>query len=169
MLFISEKGEEMSKLFEESTIKGMELRNRFVRSATDEAMAGPKGEITDPLIKLYSNLAKGGIGLIISGHFYVHPSGQATSKQKGIYSDELIPGLRRLVDAVHENGAKIGVGLGHCEGGLIGLVGILIGCGTGHYLNIGPFGFDAFDKRFDPQIMIVLSGVLKGRHFTLAA
>jgi hypothetical protein len=32
-------------------IKGMELRNRFVRSATDEAMAGPKGEITDPLIK----------------------------------------------------------------------------------------------------------------------
>jgi hypothetical protein len=48
---IHEKGEDVSRLFEESMIKGMELRNRFVRSATDEAMAGPKGEITDPLIK----------------------------------------------------------------------------------------------------------------------
>jgi len=103
----------MSRLFEESTIKGMKLRNRFVRSATDEAMAGPKGEITDPLIKLYSNLAKGGLGLIISGHFYVHPSGKASGKQKGIYSDELVPGIRKLVDAVHEHGAKIAFQLSH--------------------------------------------------------
>jgi 2,4-dienoyl-CoA reductase-like NADH-dependent reductase (Old Yellow Enzyme family) len=94
-------------------IKGMELRNRFVRSATDETMAGPKGEITDPLIKLYSNLAKGGVGLIISGHFYVHPSGKVSGKQKGIYSDELVPGIRKLVDAVHEHGAKIAFQLSH--------------------------------------------------------
>jgi 2,4-dienoyl-CoA reductase-like NADH-dependent reductase (Old Yellow Enzyme family) len=103
----------MSRLFEESMIKGMELRNRLVRSATDESMAGPKGEITDPLIKLYSNLAKGGAGLIISGHFCVHPSGSASGTQKGIYSDDLVPGIRRLVDAVHEHGAKIAFQLSH--------------------------------------------------------
>jgi 2,4-dienoyl-CoA reductase-like NADH-dependent reductase (Old Yellow Enzyme family) len=107
------RGKDMSRLFEKSTIKGMELRNRFVRSATDEAMAGPNGVITDQLIKLYSNLAKGGIGLIISGHFYVHTSGQISGKQKGIHTDELIPGLRRLVDAVHEHGAKIAFQLSH--------------------------------------------------------
>ena len=65
--------------------------------------------------------------------------------------------------------AKIGMGLGHGEGGLIGLVGILVGRGAGHNLDIGVFGFDAFDERFDPQIVIVLAGILKGCHFALAA
>ncbi len=47
--------------------KGMELKNRLVRSATHEAMADDDGFPTDQLFKLYERLAKGGVGLITTG------------------------------------------------------------------------------------------------------
>jgi 2,4-dienoyl-CoA reductase-like NADH-dependent reductase (Old Yellow Enzyme family) len=61
----------MSVLFEKTNIKGMELRNRLVRSATHEAMADDEGFPTDRIFKLYERLAKGGVGLIITGYTYV--------------------------------------------------------------------------------------------------
>ena len=51
----------MSVLFEKTEIKGMELNNRLVRSATHEAMADEEGFPTDRLYKLYERLAKGGL------------------------------------------------------------------------------------------------------------
>jgi len=51
-------------------IGGLELRNRFLRSATFECMAKENGEVSDDILSLYRNLAKGKIGLIITGHFY---------------------------------------------------------------------------------------------------
>ena len=68
----------MSKLFESTTINGMELPNRFVRSATWEGMAADDGTCTPELIDLMTALAKGGVGLIISSHAYVSPAGQAS-------------------------------------------------------------------------------------------
>ena len=55
----------------------MEVKNRFVRSATIENMANDTGEVTDNLVKLCSTLAKGEVGLIIPGYMYVHPLGKA--------------------------------------------------------------------------------------------
>ena len=48
----------MTKLFEHSTINGMELANRFVRSATWEGMAADDGGCTPKLIDLMTDLAK---------------------------------------------------------------------------------------------------------------
>ena len=53
-------------LFEPSEINGMELQNRFVRSATWEGLATDDGSCTPPLIDMMKALAKGGVGLIIS-------------------------------------------------------------------------------------------------------
>ena len=103
----------MSKLFEPGEINGMILSNRFVRSATWEGMATDDGACTPNLIDLMANLAKGGVGLIISSHAYVQKEGQATPWQLGIYKDELIPGLKDMTDAVHENGGKIVMQLSH--------------------------------------------------------
>jgi 2,4-dienoyl-CoA reductase-like NADH-dependent reductase (Old Yellow Enzyme family) len=61
----------MSKLFEESTINGMTLRNRFVRAATWEGLATTAGEATPKLIGMMASLAQGGVGLIISSHSYL--------------------------------------------------------------------------------------------------
>ena len=94
----------MSKLFEATKLNGMTLKNRFVRSATAEGMATEEGEATPRLINLMAELAEGGVGLIITGHAYVTKRGQASPAQLGIYDDKLIPGLRAMVDAVHERG-----------------------------------------------------------------
>jgi len=103
----------MNKLFETSEINGMQLANRFVRSATWEGMAADDGACTPNLIDLMAGLAKGGVGLIISGHTYVSPEGQASPWQLGVYKDELVPGLTEMATAVHDNGGKIVMQLAH--------------------------------------------------------
>jgi 2,4-dienoyl-CoA reductase-like NADH-dependent reductase (Old Yellow Enzyme family) len=103
----------MSTLFEISTINGMQLTNRFVRSATWEGMAAEDGAVTPKLIDTMTALAAGGVGLIISSHVYVSPEGQASPWQIGIYKDELIPGLKQMTSAVHAHGGKIVMQLAH--------------------------------------------------------
>jgi 2,4-dienoyl-CoA reductase-like NADH-dependent reductase (Old Yellow Enzyme family) len=103
----------MSKLFETTEIKGMKLRNRFVRSATWEGMASPEGAVTPKLIDTMAALARGGVGLIISSHAYVRKEGQASPWQIGVYKDELIDGLREMTAAVHEAGGKMVLQLAH--------------------------------------------------------
>ncbi len=89
------------------------LKNRLVRAATSEAMAGEGGAVTDSLIGLYRDLAKGGAGLIITGHMFVEPRGQYTPRQTGIHRDNLVARLRALTDAVHEHGGVIFAELAH--------------------------------------------------------
>ena len=94
-------------------IGGLQLRNRLVRAATSETMATAEGEVTDELIRLYTELAKGGAGLLITGHAYVDPRGQCSPRQIGVYADHLVPGLRRLTGAVHAHGGLIFAELSH--------------------------------------------------------
>ncbi|MBE0583161.1 MAG: NADH:flavin oxidoreductase, partial [Desulfofustis sp.] len=103
----------MNKLFEESFINAMPLKNRFVRSATWEGLADTDGGATAELIDLMTRLAAGGVGLIITSHAFVSPAGQATPRQLGSHDDALIPRLREMVAAVHESGAKTVMQLAH--------------------------------------------------------
>jgi 2,4-dienoyl-CoA reductase-like NADH-dependent reductase (Old Yellow Enzyme family) len=100
-------------LLQPGTIGPIRLRNRLVRAATSETMGGPDGEVTDELVDLYETLARHGVGLIVTGHLYCHPRGQYAVRQTGIHDDVLIPGLRRLAEAVHRHGAKIFAELSH--------------------------------------------------------
>ncbi|MEW6531205.1 MAG: NADH:flavin oxidoreductase [Thermodesulfobacteriota bacterium] len=101
------------KAFSPVRIGSLEIRNRFVHSATHEAMASIHGEATDGLVKRYRILARGEIGLIIPGFMFVDAAGKAASYQTGIHSDEMIPGLRKIVDTVHEREGKIVFQLSH--------------------------------------------------------
>ena len=103
----------MTALFEKTLINEMVLANRFVRSATWEWMAGDDGSATPRLIDYMVALARGGVGLIISSHTYVHRNGQAGSRQLGVCSDNLLPGLTAMADAVHENNGKMVLQLAH--------------------------------------------------------
>lgn len=100
-------------LFAAGRIGSLEIRNRFIRAATSETMAGPRGEVTEELVSLYETLARNDVGLIITGHLYCEPRGQYAPRQTGISSDDLIPGLRRLTGAVHRHGGKIFAELSH--------------------------------------------------------
>ena len=103
----------MSKLFEQSALRGMLLANRFVRSATWEGTATDDGAVTPKLLETMNALAGGGVGLIISSHTYVRPEGKAGPWQLGVYKDKLIPGLREMAASVHERGGRIVMQLAH--------------------------------------------------------
>ncbi len=103
----------MSELFEKTSIKTLELKNRFIRSATWSGVADQKGWITDRALELYGNLAVGGVGLIITGFQYVMPNAVAMKYQVGNYSEDLLPGLSRWVRAIHVGGAKVMAQLVH--------------------------------------------------------
>jgi 2,4-dienoyl-CoA reductase-like NADH-dependent reductase (Old Yellow Enzyme family) len=106
----------MAILFEHTQINGLELSNRFMRSATWEGLADETGDCTPDLIERMVELARGRVGLIITGHTYVHPAGQATTRQLGVDNDGRIAGLREMTAAVHAEGGRIIMQLAH--GGL---------------------------------------------------
>lgn len=97
----------MRKPFEETRIKNMRLKNRLVRSATWENMADEQGHMTDDLFSVYEALARGGVGMIITGYAFVLREEQPNPQMMGIYDDTFIDEYRRLTDMVHRHGSKI--------------------------------------------------------------
>jgi 2,4-dienoyl-CoA reductase-like NADH-dependent reductase (Old Yellow Enzyme family) len=106
----------MPSLFTPTKIKKLALPNRFIRSATWEGLAAENGNCTPELISLLEDLAGGNAGLIITGHAYVSPAGQATLLQLGVDHDGRIKGLSQMTSAVHRKDGRIIMQLAH--GGL---------------------------------------------------
>jgi len=105
----------MNVLFEKTSIKGMELKNRLIRSATHEGMSDEKGFPTRALFNLYERLAKGGVGMIITGYTFVACDGISLFKgMQGIDTDEHILKYRELVKHVHNHNTKIVMQIAHC-------------------------------------------------------
>jgi 2,4-dienoyl-CoA reductase-like NADH-dependent reductase (Old Yellow Enzyme family) len=98
---------DMSELFRPFRIGTMEIRNRFMRSATTSAWSDERGVVRDEIIDLYGRLAEGGVGLIVKGHLYVADTGKAHRGMAGISGDYHVPRLRELTEAVHEREGKI--------------------------------------------------------------
>lgn len=96
----------MSSLFEPITLGPVSIKNRFVRSATGESMANKDGMVRDSIFGMYEELSAGGVGLIISGHMYVHKDGKCSPAQTGIFDDMHLPGLRKLAEAARGNNTR---------------------------------------------------------------
>lgn len=104
------------KLFEATRIKNLHLRNRLVRSATWEGMHTENGCPSASLRDYYRQLARGGVGLLISGFTYVSADGKPLPGAMSLHHDGCAAEIRALVAAVHDEGAKICVQLGHAGG-----------------------------------------------------
>jgi len=89
------------------------LPNRIIRSATGENMAHPDGRPQPRLGELWAELARGRVGLIISGHAFVHPSGQCHRGMSGIWTDDFIPDWRAITEAVHQAGGLVAMQINH--------------------------------------------------------
>jgi len=98
---------------EPTTIDGVRIRNRFARSATWDSSATDDGEVTDASVEIIERLARGGMGLIITGYAYVSEHGKAARRQLGISEDRHVEGLRRLAKAAHDHGACIAKQIAH--------------------------------------------------------
>lgn len=101
-------------LFDNTALKAVELPNRTVRSATWSGVGDENGYVTDRAVDFYSELARGDIGLIISGYQYVLTNGQQLPYMIGNYEDAQLDGLTRLASAVHAEGGRIVPQLVHC-------------------------------------------------------
>ncbi|MBP2668044.1 MAG: NADH-dependent flavin oxidoreductase, Oye family [Deltaproteobacteria bacterium] len=103
----------MPVLFEEVRLNGMKLRNRFVRSATWEGLAGEDGSSTPRLDGMMADLAKNRVGLIVSGYAYVSQEGQSSPRQLAVHDNRFLPGLAGMAGAVHSEGGRIALQLVH--------------------------------------------------------
>lgn len=103
----------MLSLFEETSIKSMILKNRFVRSATWEGLANDCGVATPRLVRLMTDLARGGVGLIITSHAFVRSDGRAGPWQLGVCDKKHKIGLKNMTDVVHRENGRIVLQLAH--------------------------------------------------------
>lgn len=106
----------MTGLFSPYTIKGFTLRNRIVLPPMANNMSDDTGAVTDAHIDHYVRRARAGVGMVIVEHAYVMRNGRVNAAQLGIYDDALIPGLRRLAEAVKACDTVVGIQLTHGGG-----------------------------------------------------
>ena len=93
---------ELSRVFESIMIGNVEIPNRIARTAHDSGLA--VGDISDDYINYHAERAKGGCGLSILEASSVHPSSQI---HISLYSDNIVSGLSRLMDAIRPHGMKV--------------------------------------------------------------
>lgn len=105
-----------SEAFEPMWLGNLQLRNRLVRSATRDGVENEDGTVSGRQLEIMHTLASHEVGMIISGHFYIHPQGQASASQNGIYDGRFLPGIRRMVEAVHAEEGCIIAQINHAGG-----------------------------------------------------
>jgi len=101
------------KIFEPVSIKSLTLKNRAVMAPMCMYAADKAGHPSQFHYVHYPTRAYGGVGLIIQEATAVEPRGRITDDDLGIWSDDHIPGLSKLVAMVHEAGAKMAVQIAH--------------------------------------------------------
>ncbi len=101
-------------LFSPIRIGSLELPGRLFKTATAETRATADGFVTDEVVDFYVPIAQGGTPLIITGNIYISPQAKSAPRQLGVDDDDKIPGLARMVEAVHAHGSKMFAQLNHC-------------------------------------------------------
>lgn len=99
-------------LFKAGNIGKMRLENRLIMAAMGNSLAGDDEGVTEAMIEYYRARARGGVGLIIT-QFASVSSGDVMPYSLAIYDDRFIPGLSRLVEAMHEHGTRVCIQLMH--------------------------------------------------------
>lgn len=97
----------MKQIFEPVTLHNLQLKNRLVRSATWEGVAERDGSPTQEAYKIYEELAKGGVGAIITGFTSVDLNDVYFGGMMRLSDDSLIPKYRKLVELIHQEGVPV--------------------------------------------------------------
>lgn len=87
------------------------LRNRVIKAATYEGLSH-KARVTQDLIDFHVGYAAGGVGMTTVAYCAVAREGR-TDRHQILWTDEAMPGLRRLTEAVHAHGAAVSAQIGH--------------------------------------------------------
>ena len=101
-----------TSLFTPAAIGPLTLRNRTIRSAAFESMC-PGNAPSEQLLEYHRSVAAGGVGMTTIAYAAVAQSGLSFERQLWM-RPEIVPGLRRVTDAIHREGAAASIQLGHC-------------------------------------------------------
>ena len=97
----------MKEIFEQVKLHNLTARNRLVRSATWEGIAAPDGGISEVAYEIYEELAKGGVGAIITGFTSVADNDFYFDGMMRLSRDELIPQYRKLTEVIHRENCPV--------------------------------------------------------------
>lgn len=103
----------LNHLFSPITINGMTLKNRAVMPPMGTGYGNADSMVSDRLVAYLARRAQGGTGLIITEVCAVDPRGKGFPNEIGVWSDEFIPGLSLIPEALHRHGAKVALQLHH--------------------------------------------------------
>lgn len=105
----------MPDLFDSLTIGTLTIRNHLMRSATAERMSNPEdGTPSARMQAMYTRLAEGGIGLIVTGHAYIERQGKGHPEMASIASDAMIAAWRKVISPAQKAGARVMLQVNHC-------------------------------------------------------
>jgi 2,4-dienoyl-CoA reductase-like NADH-dependent reductase (Old Yellow Enzyme family) len=99
------------KVFAPAALGPLTLKNRIIKAATFEGVM-PGGRVSDELIAFHRRVAAGGVAMTTVAYLAVSPEGR-TDRHCLQLNEESRPGLRRLTDAVHAEGAAAAAQIGH--------------------------------------------------------
>ncbi|MFG1230343.1 oxidoreductase [Xanthobacter wiegelii] len=112
----STQARRLPKLLTPGWIGNVELKNRIVMPPMTTRGADADGFVTPDSIAYYCERAEGGVGLITVEMAAPEKAGKHRNFELGLYDDRFLPGLTRLVEALHARGAKVSIQLGHGGG-----------------------------------------------------
>jgi len=96
----------MKSIFDEINLKNLHAKNRLVRSATWEGIADENGNIFENTYEIYRELAKGGVGTIITGFTSVLANDFYFGGMMRLCDNKLIPQYKKLVEIIHAEDCK---------------------------------------------------------------
>jgi 2,4-dienoyl-CoA reductase-like NADH-dependent reductase (Old Yellow Enzyme family) len=99
------------QVFAPATLGPLSLRNRIIKAATFEGVM-PGGKVSDELIEFHRRVAAGGAAMSTVAYLAVSPEGR-TDRHCLLLNEDNLPGLRRLTDAIHAEGAAAAAQIGH--------------------------------------------------------
>lgn len=89
------------------------LRNRLASAPMERNYGTTDGRITEQYIDYLVTRARAGLGMVTTEATYVRADGKGRTHQLGLHNDAMVPGLRRLTDALHAEGALAAVEINH--------------------------------------------------------
>jgi 2,4-dienoyl-CoA reductase-like NADH-dependent reductase (Old Yellow Enzyme family) len=101
------------RLLEPIEVGSARVRNRVISAPMERNLCTPKGLMTPEYIGYLRARAAGGVGLVFTEASYVRIDGKGRHRQMGIDEDETVPGIAELADALHGEGALLGIELNH--------------------------------------------------------
>ncbi len=94
------------KIFQKGKIGSLQLKNRLIKTSTDVAATLDDGTYKAEGLEIYKNWARGGVGLVLSGHMTVVPQSKKdflfNHNLTCIHDDKFIPQLSKMAQAVHD-------------------------------------------------------------------